>query len=1607
MNPQLNDLATKLLNAGNWPSLIRIAVCLGDNDLFNMAIEAFSNDKIHDEALIRESAEWARNVASGFSRQEPQELWIWNSSSMEVQYTLDFTYHHFRLQHALGSDNRNELQARTNELIYVREELLRIIPNIIDIEDHLAVAALYFSAANVSELLNDVKQTYELLRKAKASLRKDSRTFLYNEFMQKIQVGIDGLELLDCQETADEKNRSFERRLRPNWKHGRDAVAWLVMSLVDLIVEIFYGSINLGRMCLPARASETLTRQSLLEKRQLIEKISVEQGWSRLLRLAICLEDFEFAKAACLTIKRERKLAFKLRNQLVGWCKRFIKNSRKLVEPENLGCWSALSEKQRMTLIFCYSYTKTLRYPVDNLVYDWPDHRIQTYQKDANDLLDRVLPFFSEPEIEAHFKMGLVSAALKLEENRSVISLARRSLSAYTEIDDELTPLFEERVADFSCMISMLEPIWFVPKIGREILAVGVKKYEKLFREKRLNLTGVLRDKLSVCTHRLVQFGHVDVSLEICRSILHWDKTLATRTPRLHSLAYLDSAWVAARSLVEANAVSEANSIVEDAINFIEQHKLSWKRKFHSIYAELIGMKGVVALKKERYEESFNLLTYGCDNSKRTLRRLVFFHNLGLLIADWQRQSLLRKWLTEYEEVVKCEFDFPFGTSTQFGLQMELKFGRIVKCNLLRIKGDVSEAIEIIEELIYEIEWKSNLIEKYLVHRWYINALLLAGTLWLEARGSADKASACFEKARNELEIYGPGDAIDDSMIVPHFLVLNNLSVCRQLNGYFDEASSLLKQAARLTERIGELGQAIPKIVLMQIELSKCYYILQLDSEIEAKNASIDLLEVVESQYYKASEKYRSLFVRVLRLVATCEEMLGNHRATINLKQRIVNILKEERDDIEELVLGLCDLASSFAKNGDDETALEILSYVENRADDGIEADVHTLTKARRHLLQGTLELKIGRKSAGVLSLSYAIHAFKEIGTHQYVSERFNAFLLYSSELFQTACRERESNCYMSRQSLEEALHYLLATVELAEKMRHRIISPKRKLENRQQVAAISEYIVECCFLLNELDPTESIRIQHAFKVIERSKSRNLLDLFSLEKRPENTPDVLFSRFLNLRTEIHNLAQTLSIEESLSGTILGFVPPKIQYSTATAEDIDNISEIGPSENKDIGRVFDQTLKEYLDVERQITTLHNFGFDSHFSHDAVSIKKMQKQLPKETLGIELKICDRSGYAILFSALNVEFIQLPNCSTKQVDEFWLEWTRRFKEFESADDWSSWNQFFERSLDQLSNRFFTPLLEAMQMFDNVIVALDRQFHLIPFAACSLSDDVRLCETTNIYCVPSFSVLTEIKNSERRNNQESVAPTVCDVPNPSLYISTVELNILADKFNTHLTDIKNQAEFLKECESANVLHFSGHGEYRPDNPLESALLINDNESLVTVEEIFKKVRLKNCKLVCLSACESSMFQASQIDEYVSFTSGFLYAGARSIVASLWRVVELPTLMLMSRFYENCMAGHSIAYSLRMGQNWLRGKPDHNNECVSNGDGVKQFITDNENVLNGLDPIDKKLFDFSTERWVKSETPPFADPVYWASFVAHGCCWDKDVFKKQYSVLE
>ena len=115
-------------------------------------------------------------------------------------------------------------------------------------------------------------------------------------------------------------------------------------------------------------------------------------------------------------------------------------------------------------------------------------------------------------------------------------------------------------------------------------------------------------------------------------------------------------------------------------------------------------------------------------------------------------------------------------------------------------------------------------------------------------------------------------------------------------------------------------------------------------------------------------------------------------------------------------------------------------------------------------------------------------------------------------------------------------------------------------------------------------------------------------------------------------------------------------------------------------------------------------------------------------------------------------------------------------------------------------------------------------------------------------------------------------------------------------------------------------IIHVAAHGKNRADAPDFSYLQLADGQlSMVDVFNLDLPA-----ELVTLSGCETGLVTIGGGDELLGLGRGFLYAGARSLVMSLWQVEDASTAQMMECFYQGLLGGKSRAGALRDAQRAL-----------------------------------------------------------------------------------
>ncbi|HEY2380589.1 MAG TPA: CHAT domain-containing tetratricopeptide repeat protein [Terriglobia bacterium] len=440
-------------------------------------------------------------------------------------------------------------------------------------------------------------------------------------------------------------------------------------------------------------------------------------------------------------------------------------------------------------------------------------------------------------------------------------------------------------------------------------------------------------------------------------------------------------------------------------------------------------------------------------------------------------------------------------------------------------------------------------------------------------------------------------------------------------------------------------------------------------------------------------------------------------------------------------------------------------------------------------------------------------------------------------------------------------------------------------LEGRNQV-------YEALTRLN-LDAEEE-SVSAAFSWCERAKSRSLVELLaqSLPSVPARTDNALLRRIEHLREELN-----------------------VHYMRCKPE----------SRSRKAVKNFDVIVAKEREIAHALreTATEDSEYASLQQVHAAGLEEVQEFLPDRTTLIEYFITQQELIAFVISPRTARAVRrlaltgyvraLYEKLSFQLDNFLLG--RGFITSHSAQILEVTTHY----LQALHKALVEPLLGEVTT-PHIVIVPHGFLHHLPFHA--FYDGSRyLCDRFEITYAPSASVL---RYCIKKTDVADARPLIVGVADTNAPRVDFEVSALQNIFpeSTVLSGERaNREGFSQAAQRASFVHVATHAAYRRDNPMFSSFKLADG--YVTALDLFSM----NCQanLVTLSGCQSGLGQIADSDDLLGLTRGFLYAGARSLLMSLWTVSDESTVTLMSAFYKEWRAGATRAKALQNAMQTVR----------------------------------------------------------------------------------
>jgi CHAT domain-containing protein len=212
--------------------------------------------------------------------------------------------------------------------------------------------------------------------------------------------------------------------------------------------------------------------------------------------------------------------------------------------------------------------------------------------------------------------------------------------------------------------------------------------------------------------------------------------------------------------------------------------------------------------------------------------------------------------------------------------------------------------------------------------------------------------------------------------------------------------------------------------------------------------------------------------------------------------------------------------------------------------------------------------------------------------------------------------------------------------------------------------------------------------------------------------------------------------------------------------------------------------------------------------------------------------------------------------------------------------------------------------PLAPHLEGVKSLVLVPNGPLHQLPFASLPWRGGY-LIQAFDLRHLSSASLLAAVLDRPVEPNGMLVVgnPTPPDPrwrPLPSAEIEAGEVAAMFPGTRAIVGAAARRDTLIGQDLSRRIVHLALHGQ--AGEIKNTRLVLSDG--YLTVEDVWG-LSLEGAPLVVLSACETALGVNLSGDEVVSLANGFLFAGSRAVVSSLWKVDDDSTRDLMTTFYR------------------------------------------------------------------------------------------------------
>src|SRR3989442_415357 len=584
--------------------------------------------------------------------------------------------------------------------------------------------------------------------------------------------------------------------------------------------------------------------------------------------------------------------------------------------------------------------------------------------------------------------------------------------------------------------------------------------------------------------------------------------------------------------------------------------------------------------------------------------------------------------------------------------------------------------------------------------------------------------------------------------------------------------------------------------------------------------------------------------------------------------------------------------------------------------------------------------------------------AFQQTGrfgpARQIYQQALQEFIGLSDSVNQASVYYMLGRLELRSDNLDAAENCFRQSIETTEKVRRMPTSSDLAAGLSATIHDRYENYIECLMLKDRAQPTLGFAVR-AFETSELARARSLAEML----RATQT-NLLAGLDRQLAEREKSLRQSLRVKEDYKVSLLARA-----YKKEEVEALDGELTRLESEYQQITETIRQHYPAYEQISRPT---------------APDLRQIQEHVivDDETLLLEYSLGEEKSYVWAVTRNDISSAELP--AQKSINEP----AQKVYELLAVPPSEETEKKLTEAARELSQMILSPVAAQLNK-QRIIVVADGVLNYIPFQTLTMSaaNSEQLVAAHEVINAPSASVLEQLRQeSAQRQPSEIVlaafgdpvfASNYAQRKDPNVNAETVvaqnqvsqhalrDMEIKGDAFDcssiqplfyakrelANLRDVAGSATLIatgfdasrESLESANltkyaILHFATHGILDPKHPENSGLFLSmvdrdgkARNGFLSLQDIYGLHA--PVELVVLSACRTGLGKEVRGEGLIGLTRGFMYAGASSVVASLWKVDDEATAELMKRFYANMLQrAVTPATALRAAQNSIRQEP-------------------------------------------------------------------------------